>query len=362
MGFVSETHIPVTARPSGSAAPARPQRGPGSGPTSTQAFARSRPVTAYRYTRLARFAMWLSRVTAHPLSFVVVGVVGLIWLALGPLTDFDPRLAGAFSVVTTVITFFLLFVIQHTQERTQGSLQLKLNELLRSSSAANDVLLDIEDLADRDLERIRDGYVEIAKHARDAMLDGQRRGSSVVHELTTLALLVDPSGALGDPGRLAAVRVTGMLDTPAEPFFDQLTEVAQIALSARIALLTFLEEDRQFLKSCFGLPDAIAAARELPASASFCQYTLTRKAPVVIPDLRKEPAVAGNPYVTSGQVLAYCGVPLVMPCGEAVGSLCVMDDRPRAWSDDHVGLLLRLASVAVIEVAERAAGRTAAKA
>lgn len=311
----------------------------------------------YRYSGLAGFAVWLSRIAAHPLSFVIVGILGIVWLAVGPLSNFDSRLAEGFGVVTTVITFFLLFVIQHTQNRAQSSIQLKLNELLRSSATANDVLLDIEDLQDRDLERIKSGYAELAQRAREEILHGDRQASTSVQELTTLALLVDPSGALSDTERLHAVRLTGMMGTPAEPFFDQLTEAAKIALAAPIALLTFLEQDRQFLKSCFGLPEAAMKAREVPASASFCQYTLTKRSPVVISDLRNEAAVSNNPYVTAGLVLAYCGVPLVVPRGAAVGTLCVMDHRPRAWSDDQVSLLLRLAAVAVIEIDRRSASR-----
>ncbi|HVE77348.1 MAG TPA: hypothetical protein VNA89_00675, partial [Gemmatimonadaceae bacterium] len=79
---------------------------------------------------------------------------------------------------------------------------------------------------------------------------------------------------VGDAGRLAALHATALLDSPAEAAFDRLTRLAARLLRAPLALVTLVDAERQFFKSCVGLPQPWAAARETPLSHSFCQHAV----------------------------------------------------------------------------------------
>src|SRR5215469_16132293 len=89
---------------------------------------------------------------------------------------------------------------------------------------------------------------------------------------------------LRDPARLAALKRVGLLDTPPEEEFDQITRLTRMSLGVPFSLVTLVDEDRQFLKSCEGLPEPWASRRQTPLSHSFCQHTLVSKEPLVIDD------------------------------------------------------------------------------
>ena len=103
-----------------------------------------------------------------------------------------------------------------------------------------------------------------------------------------------PTGLLADPGRLAALQQTNLLDTAAEEAFDRLARLAARLLDAPIALVTLVDADRLFLKACLGLPEPWASARQLPLSHSFCQRLLATWQPLVIGDVGADPLAGGN--------------------------------------------------------------------
>jgi hypothetical protein len=82
------------------------------------------------------------------------------------------------------------------------------------------------------------------------------------------------TSVLADPGRLAAVRQTNLLDTPAEAAFDRVARLAARLLEVPIALVPLIEADRQFFKACVGLPEPWAAARQTPLSHSLCRHVV----------------------------------------------------------------------------------------
>lgn len=133
-----------------------------------------------------------------------------------------------------------------------------------------------------------------------------------------------PPDAIRDPARVAALRRTGLLDTVPEAAFDRLTRLAARLASAPVALVSLVDADRQFLKSCLGVDEPLASERQTPLSHSFCQHVVVRQAPLVVEDAREHPLVMSNPAIPDYGVIAYAGFPLVSG-SEVIGSFCVVD-------------------------------------
>ncbi|WP_424812560.1 PAS domain S-box protein [Roseococcus sp. YIM B11640] len=147
--------------------------------------------------------------------------------------------------------------------------------------------------------------------------------------------------------RLRSLRRYEILDTPPEAAFDRIARLASRLLGMPIALVTFLDRDRFWLKARIGL-DAEAGPREV----AFCDTTIQRKAALVVPDLGDDGRFADNPLVTGEPHLRfYAGAPLLTPEGEALGSLCVLDDRPHPdFTADQAEILSDLAALVMAEL------------
>ena len=145
--------------------------------------------------------------------------------------------------------------------------------------------------------------------------------------------------------RLTTLRQYQILDTPPEAEFDNLTTLSSRTCSAPIALITLIDEKRQWFKSKVGLELA-----ETPRSDSFCAYTILQRDILLVQDAREDKRFANNPYVLSGpKIRFYAGVPLVTPAGHAVGSLCVLDMVPRTLSKDQLDTLMLLRQHVVMQ-------------
>jgi len=119
-----------------------------------------------------RFAKRAARLSGQPLTFAVaVGVVAA-WACTGPLFGFSDTWQLVINTSTTIITFLMVFVIQNTQNRDSEAIHLKLDELIRATKGAHNALLDLEELEESDLDRIRDSYEALAKRARKALRHG----------------------------------------------------------------------------------------------------------------------------------------------------------------------------------------------
>ncbi|HEY8258208.1 MAG TPA: PAS domain-containing protein [Gemmatimonadales bacterium] len=158
------------------------------------------------------------------------------------------------------------------------------------------------------------------------------------------------SEAPPEPERLAAVRRTALLDTPPEEAFDRLTRLASRLLGTPVALISLIEEDRQFFKSATGLPEPLATARATPLTYSFCRHVVETGDRVVVEDATRDPLVRTNPAVRELGWIAYAGVPLTDRDGNILGALGVIDSVPRLWSDRDLDLLSDLAVWAVTEI------------
>jgi hypothetical protein len=160
----------------------------------------------------------------------------------------------------------------------------------------------------------------------------------------------DVTAAVQDPERLAAVRATGLLDAPPAPRFDRLTALASEVLGTPVALVSLVDEDRQFFASCVGLPEPWSSARQTPLSHSFCQHAVASREPLVVDDAREDPVLRENLAVRDLDVVAYLGVPLIDSAGHALGSLCAIDARPRRWTATQISLLQSIAASVTTEL------------
>lgn len=141
--------------------------------------------------------------------------------------------------------------------------------------------------------------------------------------------------------RLAALHALGLLDTPAEERFDRLTRVAAALFDVPIALVSLVDANRQWFKSCVGT-DIQESSREV----SFCAYAVAEREMLVIPDALRDDRFADNPVVSGPPyVRFYAGAPIFMVDGTCAGTLCVIDGRPRDFTDEDKDRLRDLAAI-----------------
>jgi GAF domain-containing protein len=163
--------------------------------------------------------------------------------------------------------------------------------------------------------------------------------------------LLDAAAAAKDSGRLEALHATGLLDSDVNPSFDRLARLASKVLNAPVALVSLVDADRQFFKSCLGLQEPWATQRGTPLSHSFCQHAVASRKPLLVEDSREHEVLRDNPAIRDMGIIAYAGIPLIDADGHALGTLCVIDSRPRHWTTDQVQLLSDLAASVVTEIA-----------
>ncbi|MFC7541297.1 GAF domain-containing protein [Siccirubricoccus deserti] len=163
-----------------------------------------------------------------------------------------------------------------------------------------------------------------------------------------------------NPRRLGTLSATGLLDSPAEEAFDRFTRLARAVLDAPLALVSLVDDRRQFFKSAQGLPEPWASCRETPLSHSFCKLVVVNREPLVVSDARTDPRVRDNGAVADLGVIAYLGVPLLLNT-EVLGSFCVVDTKPREWMPREVSMVRDLAAAVEAEIALRAATERATR-
>ena len=153
-----------------------------------------------------------------------------------------------------------------------------------------------------------------------------------------------------------------MLDTPPEAAFDRLTRLASKILKTPVALVSLVDDHRQFFKSQVGLSEPWATRRETPLSHSLCQHVVTSGTPLIVEDAREHELVRDSLAIPELGVIAYAGVPLVTADGGALGSFCAIDVQPRSWTDEDVEILRDLAASTITEIELRATAREASEA
>ena len=126
----------------------------------------------YRASLFSRFAKWAAYATGHPTSFALAVGTLCVWAITGPFYHFSDTWQLVINTGTTIITFLMVFLIQNTQNRDSAAMQLKLDELIRAVQGAHNALLDLEELTQKDLDRIRARYEALARHAREDLRQG----------------------------------------------------------------------------------------------------------------------------------------------------------------------------------------------
>lgn len=156
-----------------------------------------------------------------------------------------------------------------------------------------------------------------------------------------------PERPVEERRRLATLRTLGLLDTPAEERFDRITRLAQRLFDVPIALVSLIDEDRQWFKSRQGL-DVEETSREV----SFCGHAILGDDVMQIPDATVDPRFTDNPLVLGDpRIRFYAGCPIAAPDGSKLGTLCVIDSEPRVLSAADQRMLGDLAELVEREIA-----------
>jgi low affinity Fe/Cu permease len=113
-----------------------------------------------------------SRAAGRPVAFTVASGIIVLWLITGPLFRFSDTWQLVINTGTTIVTFLMVFLIQHTQNRDTEAIQVKLDELIRVTEGAHNALLDLEELEEETLDEFRAKYERLAQQARTKLEKG----------------------------------------------------------------------------------------------------------------------------------------------------------------------------------------------
>jgi diguanylate cyclase (GGDEF)-like protein len=159
--------------------------------------------------------------------------------------------------------------------------------------------------------------------------------------------MIKPPMPLAEATRLDTLRSLNILDTCPEERFDRLTRLAKRLFGVPIALVSLVDADRQWFKSCIGL-----SATETPREISFCGHAILEDEIFLVPDATLDERFHDNPLVLDEpRIRFYAGCPLTVPNGSKLGTLCLIDVEPRTLGPDDLHLLRDLARMAEQELA-----------
>jgi phosphoribosyl 1,2-cyclic phosphodiesterase/DNA-binding response OmpR family regulator len=152
--------------------------------------------------------------------------------------------------------------------------------------------------------------------------------------------------------RLASLHKLGILDTDREERFDRITRLAAAMFNVPVALISLIDSERQWIKSSAGVD-----VTETPRDEAFCSHVVADRKPLLIQDARNDARFAENPLVTDGpKVRFYAGYPLFMDDGACVGTLCLVDNKPRDFGARGLALLSDMAQLAKKELEKKPGG------
>ncbi len=205
-----------------------------------------------------------------------------------------------------------------------------------------------EDLPASTLRLRESGADEVVTLLSEALVQISKLAPAITEEMTIAPIPAD------EEARLSALDELRLLDTEAEPVFDRITAKLARVFEVPVALITLVDRDRQFFKSQVGLPEVLARARQTPRNVSACGHVVAKNQVMVIEDLARDRRFANNPLFKEHGIRFYAGVPLLAPNGQPIGSLCLMDLKPRQLSEREKRLLVEYANDVMEEIAKRA--------
>jgi len=179
--------------------------------------------------------------------------------------------------------------------------------------------------------------------------------------MTSTTFNTEEASARFEMQRLAILDSLAVLDSAAEREYDTIVQLAQRLTGSKIALISLADRNRQWFKARVGMD-----LQEIPSERAFCAYLVANDDTLIVPDASKDSRFAANPFVSGdAQIRFYAGVPIRAGnpeiCAERrpMGSLCVLDDHPRTFSQDEVDMLADLARLVEALMAARASARAA---
>jgi predicted PurR-regulated permease PerM/methylmalonyl-CoA mutase cobalamin-binding subunit len=208
-----------------------------------------------------------------------------------------------------------------------------------------------------DAEKLRERLR--ATHASDvavSLADAVKRVCKMSAAITD-AMLPAPMPP-NEEERLAELNGLNLLDTPTEADFDQVTERLTKLFKVPIALLTLIDKDRQWFKSQTGLPIDLAEARCTSRDVSLCGHVIANDEVLIVRDLARDPRFANNPFVKERGLRFYAGVPLRGPNGFPIGTLTILDTKPREITRQEQDLLKMIAGDVMEQIKRRRVAET----
>ncbi|WP_394791538.1 diguanylate cyclase domain-containing protein [Rhodoferax sp.] len=158
--------------------------------------------------------------------------------------------------------------------------------------------------------------------------------------------MIKPAIPLDEPFRLSTLRSLNLLDTAPEDRFDRLTRIARRMFGVSVALVSLVDENRQWFKSAQGMCET-----ETSRDVSFCGHAILSDSILLVPDAHQDLRFFDNPLVTGAPyVRFYAGWPLKALNGSKLGTLCILDPRPREFSSADVQLMGDLAAIVEQEI------------
>ena len=154
--------------------------------------------------------------------------------------------------------------------------------------------------------------------------------------------------------RLFELERLALVNTLPEQSFDRLTRMVSSTFDMPIALISLITADQQWFKSCIGLPETLFLTRGSEREASFCQYVVAHKEPLVVTNVFADERFSSNRLVTGSESIRfYAGAPLFTQDGYVLGTLCVIDTKPREFTSKEMELLVDFAEMVMDEITLR---------
>ena len=197
-------------------------------------------------------------------------------------------------------------------------------------------------------QRLRDsGADEVVVSLAEAVEKTANAAPLLVDEMSPAPIPDD------ETERLAALAELQLLDTEAEPVFDRIIAKLARVFEMPIALISLVDRNRLFFKSHTGLPEDLAESRQISRDISVCDHVVSNNEVTVIEDLARDRRFANNPLIRERGLRFYAGAPLRAPNGQPIGSLCLLDVKPREFSNRDRRHLQEYASEVMEEVGRR---------
>ena len=196
----------------------------------------------------------------------------------------------------------------------------------------------------------------LADCAADNVVTSLKQAIEQIISATAITEQMTPAPVpTNDRQRLEEIERLELLDTPPDDLLDRIVQELAKTFEVPVALLTLVAKDRVFWKSQVGLPEDLASARESPRETSLCGHVVAANHAMVVPDLANDPRFANNPTVRERGLRFYAGVPLRTSNGYPIGTLCLMDTKPRYMREGEKRYLQVTADKVIAEIEARAA-------